>query len=107
VELGSSPKGMMDSWNKFTANWLRRYVYTRVKISALKLPTTFFVSAFWHGFYPGYYTTFLSSVLMTENARVLRRSLRPFFVAGRFRFLKPVYGNDSFRVAVFIKPGLV
>ena len=44
VELGSSPKTMMDSWNKFTANWLRRYVYQRVKIGPLKLPTTFFVS---------------------------------------------------------------
>ena len=28
---------------------------------------------------------------MTENARVLRRTLRPFFV-GNYRFLKPLYG---------------
>ena len=44
VELGSSPKTMMDSWNKKTANWLRRYVYARVKVRSLKLPVTFFVS---------------------------------------------------------------
>jgi lysophospholipid acyltransferase len=51
VELGENVKEMMGSWNKFTANWLRRYVYVRVPMASLKLPTTFFISAFWHGFH--------------------------------------------------------
>jgi lysophospholipid acyltransferase len=51
VETGENVKSMMDSWNKFTANWLRRYVYVRVSNPSLKLFMTFFVSAFWHGFY--------------------------------------------------------
>lgn len=117
VEFGSSPKTMMDAWNKFTANWLRydsfflirsqthvysRYVYQRVPISALKLPTTFFVSAFWHGYYVGYYTTFLSSVLMTEAARSLRRSLRPLFIQpSRLSYLKPLYDLIGILLSMF------
>lgn len=51
VEFAENPKMAMDGWNKYTANWLRRYVYVRVRQSWLKLPLTFFISAFWHGFY--------------------------------------------------------
>ena len=35
------------------------------------------MSALWHGFYPGYYLTFLSCALFQEVARLLRRHLRP------------------------------
>ena len=49
VELGENPKVMIDAWNKYTSNWLRRYVYVRVPFPALKLSATLFMSAFWHG----------------------------------------------------------
>ncbi|KAJ3320442.1 lysophospholipid acyltransferase [Boothiomyces sp. JEL0866] len=51
VEFGENIKMMMDNWNVFTANWLRRYIYNRVP--AFKLELTLFTSAIWHGFYPG------------------------------------------------------
>jgi hypothetical protein len=51
IEFGENSKVMLDSWNCFTANWLRRYVYSRIPYPSLKLPVTFFFSAFWHGFY--------------------------------------------------------
>jgi hypothetical protein len=51
VETGENIKMMMDAWNKFTANWLRRYVYVRISAPRLKLPSTFLCSAVWHGFY--------------------------------------------------------
>ncbi|KAM3567361.1 hypothetical protein VYU27_010492, partial [Nannochloropsis oceanica] len=38
------------AWNKGTQKWLQRYVYFRNSESLL---ITYFVSAFWHGFYPG------------------------------------------------------
>ena len=44
VEVGENVKVMLDSWNKFTANWLRRYVYVRVPVPSLKLPLTFLVA---------------------------------------------------------------
>ena len=73
--------------------WLRRYVYDRVPLPILRLPTTFLISAFWHGFYPGYYLSFLSSVALTESARAIRRVFRPYFLSpdGPLRHLKFVY----------------
>lgn len=37
------------------------------------------MSAFWHGFYSGYYTFFLPTAALTVAARELRRIVRPFF----------------------------
>ncbi|KAJ3348943.1 lysophospholipid acyltransferase [Kappamyces sp. JEL0680] len=97
LETGENVKACMDGWNKYTANWLRRYVYVRVKIPALKLPMTFFISAFWHGFYPGYYLSFLFSVPLTECGRTMRRSVRPVFLPGgalaSFKYIYDILGS--------------
>lgn len=92
LEFGENVKSEMDYWNIYTALWLRRYVYVRVPIQALKLPSTFFVSAFWHGFYPGYYLTFLNAALLTKAGRTMRRYVRPIFLpGGSFKAFKSVY----------------
>lgn len=67
-----------------------RYVYAR---SGDSLVMTYFVSAFWHGFYPGYYLFFLSLPLVTNVAREGRRKLRPYFLTaeGKPGPLKPLY----------------
>ena len=46
-----------------------RVCYERASLS----PTTqtFFLSAIWHGVYPGYYLTFLTGMLMTLVARAV------------------------------------
>ena len=44
------------SVNKKTVSWLSRYAYSRTDGS---LVATYLLSAFWHGFYPGYYLCFL------------------------------------------------
>jgi len=64
------------AWNKRTQGWLERYVYNRTNRS---LFAVYFVSAIWHGFYPGYYLFFLSVPLFTEAARVTKSNLRPYF----------------------------
>jgi hypothetical protein len=49
--------GAVRQWNIHTQSWLERYVFFRVPRSlggAAKV-ITFSVSAFWHGFFPGYY----------------------------------------------------
>lgn len=38
---------------------------------------TFFLSAIWHGVYPGYYLTFLTGVLMTVAARAVSMGVVP------------------------------
>ena len=66
------------SWNKKTANWLKRYVYMRTGGS---LVATYGMSAFWHGFYPGYYMFFLSVPLMQTCARLGRKKISPHFAS--------------------------
>jgi hypothetical protein len=62
-----------------TANWLQRYVYFRTGNS---LYGTYFVSAFWHGFYPGYYLFFLSIALVQSLARAWQKKVTPYFAGG-------------------------
>ncbi|CAM9481653.1 unnamed protein product [Chrysoparadoxa australica] len=65
------------AWNKGTQSWLERYIYSR---SGNSLMAVYFVSAFWHGFYPGYYMFFLSVPLATCTARAARMKVRPYFL---------------------------
>jgi lysophospholipid acyltransferase len=71
----------------------RYYVYWRLPSGPIATYGTYFVSAFWHGFYPGYYMFFIYAALLTETARVARRVLRPYFVEmdGKVE----VCGNDK------------
>jgi lysophospholipid acyltransferase len=39
---------------------------------------TYLTSAFWQGFYPGYYMTFLTGAMYTVVETKLRRRLRPY-----------------------------
>jgi len=78
LEMATSLKVNVESWNKLTALWLRRIVYDRVP-SSINLYAVYFVSALWHGFYPGYYVTFFSVAFLTMAARKVRRNVRPFF----------------------------
>nr|KAI8732524.1 membrane-bound O-acyltransferase domain-containing protein 2 [Biomphalaria glabrata] len=77
VEMSTSLKVNIDSWNKKTLLWLRRLVYDRAPMQ--KTLSVFTCSAFWHGFYPGYYVTFGTGALMTVVARQVRRNIRPWF----------------------------
>ncbi|KAJ3268747.1 lysophospholipid acyltransferase [Terramyces sp. JEL0728] len=101
VEFAENPKMAMDGWNKYTANWLRRYVYVRVGHPALKLPLTFFISAFWHGFYPGYYLSFLWSVPLMVVGRTARKHLRPVFIQGTLKPYKKVYDVIGYLATLF------
>ncbi|XP_020010312.1 lysophospholipid acyltransferase 2 isoform X2 [Castor canadensis] len=78
IEMSTSFKMFLDNWNIQTALWLKRVCYERASFS----PTiqTFFLSAIWHGVYPGYYLTFLTGVLMTLAARTMRKNFRHHFM---------------------------
>ncbi|XP_046437718.1 lysophospholipid acyltransferase 6-like [Daphnia pulex] len=80
-ECGLSLRDSIDNWNKFTNRWLRFVVYERT--NRFQTVLTYCLSAMWHGFYPGYYITFLGGALCTLAARSVRRSVRPFFTANR------------------------
>ncbi|EFY91937.1 Lysophospholipid acyltransferase, variant 3 [Metarhizium acridum] len=85
VETAQNPRGYLAGWNKNTNSWLRNYVYLRVTPRGKKpgfraSMMTFVTSAFWHGFYPGYYLTFVLASLIQTAAKNFRRLVRPFFL---------------------------
>ncbi|KRX08124.1 hypothetical protein PPERSA_01669 [Pseudocohnilembus persalinus] len=78
VELTHEIKTKVANWNMSVQAWLQRYVYFRlyspaqIKADKKKANTaqnfTLMVSAFWHGFYPGYYTSFFQwGMMLTMN----------------------------------------
>lgn len=111
VEFAQNPRAFMAGWNMNTNNWLRNYIYLRVTPRGKKPGfraslTTFVTSAFWHGFYPGYYLTFVLASLVQTSAKSktfpcysllepallistdFRRHVRPFF-------LDPITGGPT------------
>jgi lysophospholipid acyltransferase len=71
VESAQNTRAYLGNWNINTNNWLRNYMYLRVTPKGKKpgfraSMATFVTSAFWHGFYPGYYLSFvLASFVQT------------------------------------------
>ncbi|PYH48267.1 lysophospholipid acyltransferase [Aspergillus saccharolyticus JOP 1030-1] len=85
LETAQNSHGYLGSWNKNTNHWLRNYVYLRVTPKGKKpgfraSMATFTTSAFWHGFYPGYYLTFVLGSIIQTVAKNFRRHVRPFFL---------------------------
>ncbi|VDP99929.1 unnamed protein product [Trichobilharzia regenti] len=69
LQLGTSTKTILDSWNTATTRWLRECIYDRVP-KRYAVWVVFVVSAMWHGFYPGYYLAFVSAALITVAGRI-------------------------------------
>ena len=83
VELGQNAREVLTNWNICSSKWLKKYIYSRMIScgwsSSMSTFSTNVVSAFWHGFYPGYYLTFLTGGMITEIGKHIRRKVRPYF----------------------------
>ncbi|KAI0190093.1 MBOAT family protein [Astrocystis sublimbata] len=85
VESAQNSRAYLENWNMNTNKWLRYYIYLRVTPRGKKpgfraSMATFVTSAFWHGFYPGYYLAFVLASFVQTAAKHYRRNLRPFFL---------------------------
>ncbi|MCJ1227060.1 lysophospholipid acyltransferase [Toensbergia leucococca] len=85
VETAQNSRAFLEGWNINTNLWLRNYMYLRVTPKGKKPGfraslATFATSAFWHGFYPGYYLTFVLGAFIQTIAKNFRRYVRPFFL---------------------------
>lgn len=76
IESNTDFKLLISQWNQCTNQWLHTYVYQRFRnyygketSSARASVITYLVSAFWHGFYPGYYLSFVTAAMMTITSR--------------------------------------
>ncbi|KAI8824236.1 MBOAT, membrane-bound O-acyltransferase family-domain-containing protein [Fimicolochytrium jonesii] len=107
LETALNPKGAIDNWNSNTGLWLRRSIYTRVISSGVKSASiaaviTYATSAFWHGFRPGFYLTFLTGSFLNIGARTMRRNVRPLFLGqSKLAPYKPVYDVLGWAVTLF------
>ncbi|XP_055347487.1 lysophospholipid acyltransferase 6-like isoform X2 [Paramacrobiotus metropolitanus] len=91
-EFSQNMRSALIAWNSCTARWLRYVAYDRARF--LPMMATYTLSAFWHGFYPGYYVTFISGALFTEAARWARRVFRPHFQ--KWKISRVVYDFMTF-----------
>lgn len=85
VELAENSRAYLENWNIKTNIWLRNYIYLRVTPRGKKpgfraSMATFVTSAIWHGFYPGYYLSFVFASFVQTVAKNHRRYIRPFFI---------------------------
>ncbi|OHF00541.1 MBOAT family protein [Colletotrichum orchidophilum] len=85
VETAQNTRAYLGNWNINTNNWLRNYVYLRVTPIGKKPGfraslLTFSTSALWHGFYPGYYMSFILASFIQTVAKNYRRYFRAFFL---------------------------
>jgi len=63
-----------ENWNHSTTVWLKHYIYFRMNRlinRELALYLTYAISAFWHGFYPAYFGTFIFYAIYTETHKEL------------------------------------
>ncbi|KAJ1409386.1 MBOAT, membrane-bound O-acyltransferase family-domain-containing protein, partial [Ochromonadaceae sp. CCMP2298] len=78
-ETATCVQSISKVWNKRTQGWLERYTYHR---SGRSLTATYFVSAIWHGLYPGFFIMFMTIPLMTNVERLLKSKINPLVVPG-------------------------
>ncbi|KAJ3223117.1 lysophospholipid acyltransferase [Clydaea vesicula] len=96
-EFPTNAKMITDSWNINTSKWLKNYVYLRLCDPRSGVSTSFstfitnLTSAFWHGFYPGYYMFFGTAAFFILVSRTCRRVLRPFFITTKLKKYKTIY----------------
>ncbi len=78
IEFETAPdiSKLSKSWNKKTSAWLSKYVYIR---TGGNLAAVYSTSAFWHGFYPGYYMFFLSVPSLSFCDRLAKKKISPHF----------------------------
>lgn len=74
IESAQNVRAYLGAWNINTNLWLRNYMFLRVTPKGKKpgfraTLATFVTSAFWHGFFPGYYLAFVLAALLQTVAK--------------------------------------
>ncbi|KAI9266576.1 MBOAT, membrane-bound O-acyltransferase family-domain-containing protein [Phascolomyces articulosus] len=98
LEGAQSFKDISNSWNLGCNTWLRHYVYMRLcppgaKPDSYVLVGTYTVSAFWHGFHPGYYALISGFGIYQALSRSVRRTIRPLVMSTDGKTPLPVWKN--------------
>jgi hypothetical protein len=76
-EFSTTIQTLSRAWNKGTQAWLERYTYQRTNRSQV---ITYFVSAIWHGIYPGFFFFFLSVPLISDIEKLCQQKINPLII---------------------------
>lgn len=83
IESATNFRDVVSNWNICTNEWLKECVYKRAQYFGYStfssIAMTNVVSALWHGFYPGYYMTFLFGGFVTYTHRSVRKNISIHF----------------------------
>ena len=88
LETSYRIKDFLTNWNISTHQWLKNYIFLRMLPNkgkgntsryAVAAFTTFFVSAVWHGFYPGFLMFFIYAGFLDLLAKMASPLLYPLF----------------------------
>jgi lysophospholipid acyltransferase len=85
IETGHYLKKQVAKWNMTISGWLKKYVYVRLASNNKDGPgvfefiVTFLMSAFWHGFYPGYYIFFIYIGVLTYSSGEIKNYYSWYF----------------------------
>lgn len=82
-EFATNVQELSRAWNKRTQGWLERYTYQR---SGESLLATYFVSALWHGLYPGFFIFFMTVPINTNIQRLIKTKINPYIIPGYDNF---------------------
>ena len=100
-------RSITDNWNMQTHHWIKYVCYDRCPSSIrwgrvqlriwrliwgtqeidqatfflISLALSYIIIALWHGFYPGYWISFVQAAVLTKTSRVARRVIRPLFLS--------------------------
>ena len=83
LETAWNMPSALGQWNKSISYWLKTYVFKRGPFTSrtMNMALTRFVSAFWHGFYPGYYLTFMFLLLGDKAEAACKATISPILAA--------------------------
>jgi lysophospholipid acyltransferase len=94
IESAQNARAYLGFWNINTNNWLRNYMYLRVTPKGQKpgfraTLATFVTSAFWHGFYPGYYLSFVLAAFVQTAAKSKSIMILRYITLTSYRWSPP------------------
>lgn len=106
VELAGNVYTLTNGWNKKTNVWLKDCVYKPLlkegHSKIVCIISTNLISSFWHGFYPGYYITFILGGASTFLGQYWRRNVSSVVRGTGNRFLIKMYENAKVVVVALL-----
>lgn len=109
IEIPRNTYTILNSWNISTNLWLKQYVYRPlidigIETQAICVFVTNLISAFWHGFYSGYYITFLAGGICTIIGRHWRRTVTQYMERryAQYPTVLLIYANMKILIVAFV-----